>query len=65
LDDTLINFGKLDTIASTIGSLELQQKSPYALQEVPDIINYIKNYSIMNERDLYNISLQREARKAK
>lgn len=65
LDDTLFNFGKLDTIASTINSLELQQKSLYVLAEVPDIINYIKNYQITPEKDLYNLSLQREARKAK
>jgi hypothetical protein len=59
----LINYGKLETIAGIIQNLQLQQENQYTIKEVPEIIKYVQEYKTVEDKALYQLSLQREARK--
>lgn len=59
----LINFSKLGLLANVIRDLQQYQKTPYSLEKVPFIQEYLLSRStIFNEDVLYNKSLEREPR---
>ena len=62
-NSNLINVSKLDMLASTMKELLRYQDTPYRLEKVEVIQDYLYNHPIIsNEDELYNLSLQREAR---
>ncbi|KAI9493737.1 ras guanine nucleotide exchange factor domain-containing protein [Zychaea mexicana] len=60
----LINFGKRMKTAEVIRELQQYQSTPYLLQAVPDIQEFIKTHlqSSRDEETLYNLSLTLEPR---
>jgi hypothetical protein len=61
----LINFDKRRKIATVIGNLQNYQNTPYCLDAVLPLQEYITNYEIVTEEAAYQLSLQREPRASK
>ncbi|KAI8812363.1 ras guanine nucleotide exchange factor domain-containing protein [Cladochytrium replicatum] len=62
LEGGLINFHKFQKISSYILELQTYQQTPYSLEPVTEIQEYIKNYRVLDEEVAYNFSLICEPR---
>jgi hypothetical protein len=62
LEGGLINFRKHQQIASYILELQVYQRTPYALEPVVEIMDYIRTFPVLDDEVAYNLSLQSEPR---
>jgi len=61
-DTSLINWWKANLIASVIRDMQQYQDSPYNLEKVEVIQDYLLNRQVLEDEELYKISCQREER---
>ena len=62
LENGLINFMKYQKIASYILELQVYQQTPYNLEYVSEISDYIRSFRILSEEEAYSASLTCEPR---
>ncbi|XP_076624750.1 ras-specific guanine nucleotide-releasing factor 1 isoform X3 [Colletes latitarsis] len=61
--DGLLNFSKMRMIAHVIREIRHFQQTPYKIELIPKVTNYLLDPSLLlNEKDLYRISLEIEPR---
>jgi hypothetical protein len=60
----LINFPKLHLINRSITEIHQYQKSRYSLNIKEPIFTILQQMPVLQDRELYNLSLEREARQA-
>eukprot|EP01102_Stenamoeba_stenopodia_P019471 TRINITY_DN7366_c0_g1_i1.p1 TRINITY_DN7366_c0_g1~~TRINITY_DN7366_c0_g1_i1.p1 ORF type:complete len:301 (+),score=63.93 TRINITY_DN7366_c0_g1_i1:62-964(+) len=60
----LINFAKRRLVNTVISKFQQYQQVPYNLQPVYQIISLLRKLPVMDEKELYVVSLSREPRKA-
>lgn len=60
--NNLIDFAKLDTLAQVINQIQSLQEASYSLKPLDIIFSYITNADVLEEKEAYNLSLQREER---
>jgi len=66
LADGLINFAKRRRIAAVIREIQQYQQTPYCLQPVPALINFLSGgLQGLDEKQAYNLSLVVEPRESK
>ena len=58
----LVNFDKCVMIANVIQRIQSLQQVPYCLQPIPEIQSYLSDLQILEEKELFELSLQREPR---
>lgn len=61
-DTELINFGKMQSLASILQNIKFNQGHRYWFEEVDKIQDYIKNYEPLDNKRMYALSLKREPR---
>jgi len=61
-DGRFINWWKLKVTASVIKEMQQYQETPYILEKVDSIQDFLLNRASIGEEELYQLSLQREAR---
>ncbi|CAG0903934.1 unnamed protein product, partial [Darwinula stevensoni] len=62
-DDNLLNFAKMRMIAHVIQEIQHYQQTPYRVEPVTKVINFLLDQSLLlPEDDLYHLSLQYEPR---
>jgi hypothetical protein len=60
----LINFPKLHLINRSITEIHQYQKSRYSLTFREPIYTFLQHMPVLQDRELYNLSLEREPRQA-
>ena len=63
--DDKINFMKRESLANIIMKIKTYQQKHYEIDEIPEIQKILTGIEILNEDDLYNLSLEREPREKK
>ncbi|KAI9355434.1 ras guanine nucleotide exchange factor domain-containing protein [Zopfochytrium polystomum] len=58
IDGGLVNIQKYQKVANVILELQTFQKTPYNLEPVPEIQDYIRQYSVLTDEQAYAASLQ-------
>jgi len=61
----LVNFSKWSLSASVIRDMQLYQMTPYPLEPIEFVQNFLLNQPTKDEETLYKMSLEREERKKK
>lgn len=62
IENGLVNFLKFQKIAGYILELQVYQQTPYNLESVPEIIDYVRSFHVLNDDDAYKESLICEPR---
>jgi son of sevenless-like protein len=58
INDSLINFDKRRKIAQVIMEIQQYQATPYCLEEVPALRDFLLNLETFDENEAYSHSLQ-------
>ncbi len=58
----MVNFEKNYVLYKVIKEIKLYQDTPYQLQEVPAIKNYLLSLKLLDEKETYQLSLKCEPR---
>jgi hypothetical protein len=59
----LINFVKRQQISEVIGEIQRFQDTPYCLQTVPEMRDWLVSVEVVSDEDLFKLSQQREPNK--